>query len=218
MRPFAVLDVEQRSIEWRAARSGRLCASDARDMLATIKSGEAAARRDLRVRLTVERLTGNPQDDLFINDAMQWGIDHEADALAAYEAQTGLLASSVGFLAHTELPAGGSPDGVIGDFDGLVELKCPKSATHYGYLRGNGKPPAEHVAQLTHLLWLTGCPWIDFLSFDPRFPADMQTFYVRVNRADVDIAAYDTAVRAFLSEVDREVAAMSGFSILQETA
>ncbi len=215
---FTVLDCDQRTQAWRLLRAGRLCASDAKHMLATIKSGEAASRRDLRVRLTVERLTGLPQDEPFINDAMEWGISHEADALAAYEAQTGLLASSVGFLAHTELPAGGSPDGVIGDFDGLVELKCPKSATHYGYLRGNGKPPAEHVAQLTHLLWLTGCPWIDFLSFDPRFPADMQTFYVRVNRADVDLKAYDEAVRAFLGEVDREVAAMRGLDVLKEVA
>ncbi len=215
---FAVMDCDQRTPAWRALRAGRLCASDAKSMLATIKGGEAAARRDLRVRLTVERLTGIPQDDLFVNDAMQWGIDHEADALAAYEAQTGLLASSVGFLAHTELSAGGSPDGVIGDFDGLVELKCPKSATHYGYLRGNGKPPAEHVAQLTHLLWLTGCPWIDFLSFDPRFPADMQTFYVRLKSADVDLAAYDVTVRAFLAEIDTEVAAMRGFTVLKETA
>ncbi len=211
---YRVIDCEQRSPEWRAARAGRLCASDAKHMLATIKSGEAASRRDLRVRLTVERLTGMPQEEPFINDAMEWGIEHEADALAAYEAQTGLLASSVGYLAHTDLLAGGSPDGVIGDFDGLVELKCPKSATHYGYLRGNGKPPAEHVAQLTHLLWLTGCPWIDFLSFDPRFPSALQTFYVRVQRADVDLKAYDAAARAFLAEVDTEVAAMSGWEVV----
>jgi hypothetical protein len=214
---FRIIDAPQRSLEWFKARAGKLTASCAKDMMATIKSGEAAARRDLRTRLVVERLTGEPEERSFVNDAMQWGVDHEADALAAYEALTGNLATGVGFLLHTDLQAGGSPDGVIGDFDGLIELKCPKSATHWGYLRA-GTAPAEHMAQLTHMLWLTECPWIDFLSFDPRFPKDLQTFYLRVAREDVDLADYDKKVRAFLDEVQREVDAAKGWKILQETA
>jgi hypothetical protein len=215
---FTIVETAQRSPEWFAARAGRLTASCAKDMLATIKSGEAAARRDLRTRLVVERLTGAPQEDGFQNEAMKRGAELEPDALAAYEALTGNLASSVGFLAHTELMAGGSPDGVIGDFEGLVELKCPKSATHFSYLRGDGKAPSEHLPQLTHLLWLTGCAWIDFLSFDPRFPKAMRTFYVRVARDEKVMAEYDVKVRAFLDEVDREVSATQGWQVLQETA
>lgn len=214
---FTIINCEQRTPEWFAARAGRLTASNAKDMLATIKSGEAAARRDLRTRLVVERLTGEPQDDTYVNDAMQRGIELEPDALVAYEVLSGNLATAVGFLAHTGLMAGGSPDGVIGDFEGLVELKCPKSATHFSYLR-NGVVPAEHLAQLTHLLWLTGCPWIDFLSFDPRFPKELQTFYVRLERDEQAIEAYDAKVRAFLEEVDREVAAAQGWRALKETA
>jgi hypothetical protein len=217
---FTIIDAEQRTPAWFAARAGRLTASCAREMLATVQKGEAAARRDLRARLVVERLTGLPEDDGtgYVNGAMQWGLDHEQDALAAYEALTGNLATSVGFLAHTELMAGASPDGVIGDFDGLVELKCPKSATHFSYLRGSVAAPAEHLAQLTHLLWLTGCPWVDFLSFDPRFPNALQTFYVRVKREDVDVDGYGAKATAFLEEVDREVAAAKGWSVLQQTA
>jgi hypothetical protein len=217
MSHFAIIDVPQRSEEWFAARAGRLTASNARDMLATIKSGEAAARRDLRMRLVVERLTGTAQDDGYVNDAMQRGIELEPDALAAYESLSGNLASAVGFLAHTDLMAGGSPDGVIGDFDGLVELKCPKSATHFGYLR-NGVVPVDYLPQLTHLLWLTGCPWIDFLSYDPRFPKKLQTFYVRLERDEKAIEEYDAKVRAFLDEVDREVSAAQGWDVLLKEA
>lgn len=214
---FSIIDCPQRSEAWFAARCGRVTASEARDMLATIKSGEAAARRDLRVRKVVERLTGKPQDDGYVNDVMLRGVELEADAMKAYEALTGNLASSVGFLAHTELMAGGSPDGVIGDFEGLVELKCPKSATHFGYLRSGGVP-SDHRPQLLHLLWLTGCQWIDFLSFDPRFPKAMQTFHVRLERNDGAMAEYDKKIRAFLDEIDREVAAAKGWSVLEETA
>ena len=214
---FRIVECPQRSPAWFAARLGRVTASAAKDMLATIKTGESADRRNLRVRLVLERLTGESQEDGYQNDAMARGIELEPDALAAYEARTGNLASAVGFLAHHDLRAGASPDGVIGDFEGLVELKCPKSATHYGYLRGTpGKAPAEHLAQLTHLLWLTGCPWIDFLSFDPRFPKELRTFYVRVRASDVDLTAYETKLTAFLAEVDREVAAAQGWSVLEE--
>lgn len=214
---FTIIDAPQRSPEWFAARAGRLTASCAKDMLATIKSGEAAARRDLRVRLVVERLTGLPDENGYINDAMQWGIDHEAAARRAHEALTGEVAREVGFVQHVAHMAGASPDGVVGDFEGLVELKCPKSATHFAYLRG-GTLPAEHVAQITHQLWITSAQWCDFLSFDPRFPDTLQTFLVRVKREDVDIDGYAEKAKAFLAEVDREVAAAKGWGVLQETA
>jgi hypothetical protein len=94
-------------------------------MLATIKSGEAAARRDLRMQLVCERLTGFPQEDGYVNAAMQRGIDLESTALAAYEAITGTLALTTGFLSHTSLLAGCSLDGHVGDYDTVVSLKCP---------------------------------------------------------------------------------------------
>lgn len=207
MRKFTVHDAEQRSEAWFLARCGRLTASSAKDMLSTIKSGEAAARRDLRVRLVCERLTGQPQEDAFVNDAMRRGTELEPEAFAAYEAVTGQMARRVGFLAHTEHLAGGSPDGVIGDFDGLVELKCPKSPTHFGYLKA-GTVPAEHLAQITHLLWLTGCAYVDFLSYDPRFPSELQTFHVRVTAGDVDLKTYESKALAFLAEVERDLLAL----------
>lgn len=207
MKPFTVIDAEQRSPEWKKARAGRLTASRAKDMLAQIKSGEAAARRDLRVQLVVERLTGEPQDSEFVNFDMARGIELEPAAFAAYEAITGHMADRCGFLAHTEHLIGCSPDGVLDDFRGLLELKCPKSATHLGYLRAQ-QIPAEHLAQLTHALWVTGADYIDFLSFDPRFPEGMQTFYRRVQRADVDIDGYAKKALAFLAEVEAEVLAI----------
>jgi YqaJ-like recombinase protein len=198
----------QKTPEWYAARLGRLTASRAADMLATIKSGEAAARRDLRVQLVVERLTGLPQEDAYVNQAMQRGLDKEADAFAAYEALTGNLASPVGFVAHDTLMAGCSPDGQVDGFAGLLELKCPKSATHLDYLRAR-KVPGKYLAQITHALWITGAAWCDFLSFDDRFPLQLQTFCHRVYRADVDLAAYELAATLFLSEIDRECAEVS---------
>lgn len=202
-----ILTTEQRTADWYQARVGFLCASRAADMLATIKSGEAAARRDLRLQIVVERLTNQSQDDTYVNAAMQRGIDKEADALGAYEVASGNLVSTTGFLAHDELMAGCSPDGLIGDTGGL-ELKCPKSATHLSYLR-SGRVPSLYLAQITQSLLVTGREWWDFASFDDRFPEPLQLFCVRVNRADVDMKAYELAARLFLNEVQAECDAVA---------
>lgn len=178
-------------------------ASRAGDMMATIKSGEAAARRDLRVQLVCERLTGVSQENGYVNADMQRGIDKEADALMAYEALTGQLAQPVGFIAHDELLAGCSPDGLIGDVGGL-ELKCPKSATHLAYLRSKSVPK-DYLYQMVHGLWITGAQWWDFVSFDDRFPPPLQVFHIRLQRNDTDVKAYEVMARAFLNEIDREV-------------
>jgi hypothetical protein len=195
----------QGSPEWHQVRSGRLTASRAAAMLATVKSGEAAARRDLRTRLALERITGRAQDDPYENADMRRGTELEPLALDAYAAREGVFVDRVGFLAHNELMAGGSPDAVIvgpgGGYDGLVECKAPRSATHLEYLRG-GKAPAAYLPQLTTLLWLTGAPWVDFVSFDPLMPEKLRLFVVRLHAGDVDIAAFELVLRQFLREVE----------------
>jgi hypothetical protein len=182
-------------------------------MLATIKTGEAAARRDLRMQLVCERLTGQPQEDGFVNAAMQRGIDLEPLAFAAYEAQTGAVAARSGFLSHTSLMAGCSLDGHVGNFDGIVELKCPKSSTHLRYLREGGIPK-DYMPQITHNLWISGAQWCDFLSFDDRFSVDLQVFYVRVERDEQAIAEYEAKALAFLAEVDTEVSSLKGWKVV----
>ncbi len=199
----------QRDAGWHAARLGRLTGSVAADMLATIKTGEAAARRDLRLRLVCERLTGQPQEDGYVSPAMARGIEKEDDAFAAYEALTGRFASPVGFLAHDSLMAGCSPDGQIDNWAGILELKCPKSSTHLGYLRAKAVP-STYRPQIIHNLWITGAAYCDFLSFDDRFPTELQVFYARVERNETEIAAYEVKALAFLAEVDAELEAVRG--------
>jgi len=211
-RAFTIIDAEQRSPAWFQARLGRLTGSRAADMLATIKSGEAAARRDYRTQLVCERLTGTLQEDPFINAAMQRGIDAEPLAYAAYQALTGELAERSGFLAHTSVQAGCSLDGHVGDFAGILEVKCPKSATHLGYLRSRVIPPA-YLPQITHNLWITGAAWADFLSFDDRFPPPFQTVLIRHHRNEQEIAAYALAAALFLSEVDAELNDVKGLRV-----
>lgn len=212
-----VIDCEQRSDEWRKARLGRLCGSRAADMLAMkypepLKSGEPskakptelAGRRNLRAQLVLERITGKSGERGFESQAMKDGVDREPDALLMYEALTGQLVTRTGFIAHDTLQAGCSLDGHLGDFDLIVEAKCPIPATHLEYLE-TGVVPGEYLKQINHDLWITGARACDWLSYQPDFPEELQIKMVRVMRDDSVIADYERKARAFLAEVDRKV-------------
>lgn len=208
-----IIDCQQRSIEWHAARLGRVTSSCAAEMAATRKDGkESADRRNLRVRLALERLTGRSCESTFQSAAMLQGQAREADACGLYEALTGHILSTVGFVAHDELMAGASPDGYIGEFEGLVEAKCPIPATHLGYLK-TGIVPDEYAKQIVHQLWITGARWCDWISFNPDFPEALRMKLVRINRDEAQIASYELIVRAFLTEVEREYESVSSLEV-----
>ncbi len=172
-------------------------------MLATVKSGEAAARRDVKFRIACERLTGRVDDDPYMNDDMKRGMELEPVARERYEVATGDLVRQVGFIKFDDAPIGFSPDGLVGDH-GLIEIKAPRTATHVSYLRSKAIP-SEHHAQLVHALYVSGRQWIDFVSIDVNLPERLQLFVCRMERDEAVIAAYAESVRVFLAEVDAVV-------------
>lgn len=186
--------------EWKADRAGKATGSMAASVVAKIKTGEAAERRNYRVQLVTERLTGLPQDDGFINDAMKWGTETEPFARMAYESKFGQMVREAGFAYLPELPVGCSVDGFI-EGGGILEIKCPKSATHIKYLQG-GKLPSEYEPQVLHNLWVTSEPFADFVSFDPRLPENLQLFHVRYQPTPEALKAYEDELMLFLVSVD----------------
>lgn len=204
MKGFTVIDAPQRSPEWFAARAGKLTGSCASEIAATLKSGgEPAGRRDLRTRLVLERLTGRSLEDDYQNADMRRGVELEPEALGAYEAVAGALVQPSGFLLSSDLPIGCSLDGHIGDFDGILELKCPRAANHLKYVKA-GVLPSEHRFQIVHNLLVSGARYADFCSYAPDFPEPLRLFRVRVERDEKEIAAYLLLVRMFLAEVEKE--------------
>lgn len=188
----------QGSPEWFAARCGRATASCFSDVLATIKTGEAAARRNYKAQLVCERMTGIVAES-YTNAAMAWGVENEPFARSAYEAMTGNLVEQVAFISHSELMTGASPDGLI-DTDGGLEIKCPNTASHIdALLKGM---PSEHMAQIQGCMWLANRDWWDFVSYDPRLPEKLQLYVQRIPRDEEYIIKLALAVKAFLGEVD----------------
>lgn len=205
---YTILTCEQRTPEWFTARAGRLTASVAGDMLATIKTGEAAARRNLRIKLVLERLNHRVYESSYVSPAMQVGIDREAEARAYYEALTGNAVENTGFVQHNDHMAGASLDGcVFGQFGGIwkiLELKSPEPSAHLAVIR-TGKIGAAYEAQVLHSLWITGAESCDWMSYQPEFPERLQSKLITIIRNDAAIAEYEKKALAFLQEVDAEV-------------
>lgn len=194
--------MQQRSDEWFEARLGKATASRFKDVMTTIKTGEAAARKNYRAELVSERLTRTKEDG-FTSTAMQWGIDNEDTARLRYELATGNTVEECGFISHYIMQAGASPDGLVND-DGLVEIKCPNTATHIETLK-TARVPYQYYWQVMGQLWITGRKWCDFVSFDPRMPKNAQLFITRVEYDDEQVTKLASEVSSFLLEVDREV-------------
>lgn len=209
--PIVYADVEQRSAEWFALKCGRIGSSEAADLSATIKSGgEAAARRNLRVRKVVETLTRKWAAGDYQSAAMRDGIEREPIARRLYEAATGRLVEAVGYMAHPTLAAGYSPDGLVDGGAGILEIKCPIPATHLDYLQ-TGTIPGDYLKQCTHALWISGAQWCDFVSYQPDFTGPLealQLLIIRMNRDEAAIAEYELRARAFLRELDLAVSAV----------
>ena len=197
----------QGSEEWHTARLGRVTASRVADVIARTKSGPSASRANYMAELVAERLTG-ARGETFTNAAMQWGTDNEAEARMAYEFRTDATVEQVGFILHPTIDmAGASPDGLVLT-DGLVEIKCPNTATHIETLL-TGSIPGKYVTQIEWQMACTGRAWCDFASFDPRLPEEMRLFVKRFARDDARIAEMEEQVREFLFELDTTVRRLS---------
>jgi putative phage-type endonuclease len=196
-------EIIQGTPEWFAQRLGKVTASRVADIIAKTKSGYSTSRANYLAQLVAERLTGRVAES-FSNAAMQHGTETEPLARMAYEAETGLMVTEVAMIDHPTIPmTGASPDGFVGD-QGLVEIKCPNTATHIDTLLSD-KTQSKYIPQMQWQMACTGKKWCDFVSFDPRLPEDMQLFVARVDRDDAYIAELEAEIKTFLSEVETTV-------------
>lgn len=198
--------IVQGTEEWHAARLGKVTASRISDMMARTQKGWGASRANYMAELVAERLTG-VRTEGFQNDAMRWGTEKEPEAREAYAFSVDLEVVQVGFVNHPTIPmSGASPDGLVGA-DGLLEIKCPNTATHIDTLISQ-TVPQKYVLQMQWQMACTGRAWCDFVSYDPRLPHRMWRFVQRIQRDDGLIAELEREVPIFLAEVEAKVATL----------
>lgn len=192
--------MEQRTPEWHQARLGKVTASRLSDVLAKGRGGgPSATRRNYMAQLVAEKLTGTPTEG-FSSSAMQWGIDTEPMAREAYELLKNTSIVELGFAPHLTIDGtGASPDGLIGEV-GMVEFKCPNTATHIDNLT-DAPIKRDYQMQMQWQMECTAREWCDFVSFDPRMPMHLQMHIVRVKRDEKIITEIKEGVTAFIQEM-----------------
>jgi putative phage-type endonuclease len=195
------INIEQGSDEWKVARLGHVTASNMAEVMSKAKGfGEAIGRYKYKVRLVAERLTQTAAES-FSNAAMEWGVEQEQFACIEYESATNQFVDKTGFWLHPEIKfLGVSPDRLVGA-EGLIEVKCPNTTTHLGYLF-EGKIPTDYYKQIQCQLWVTGRQWCDFVSYDPRLPKRNQLLIVRTERDESLIKEMEAETLKFLDEVE----------------
>jgi putative phage-type endonuclease len=201
-------DIIQGTDAWHELRKGKVTASRVADIMAKTKTGVSASRGNYLIELALQRVTGNIEP-MYTNEAMAWGTATEPQARVAYEVKTGNFVDQIAFVDHPTIEwFGCSPDGLVGS-NGLIEIKCPNSATHWATIK-DGKPPAKYVIQMQSQMAVTNREWCDFVSFDPRMPERSQLFICRVERSQHMIDDIEFEIIRFLDEIKSEVNLMKG--------
>lgn len=209
-------EIIQGSDEWKALRLGKVTASRVADVIAKTKSGYSTSRANYAAQLIAERLTGVPAES-YTNAAMAHGTETEPEARAAYEFYQGVTVDQVAFVAHPKIEqAGCSPDGLVGS-DGLVEIKCPNTATHLETLLGQSVP-GKYEAQMQFQMACCGRAYCDFVSYDPRMPENMRLFIKRVPRDNKRIEELEGGIASFLLELAVKLSQLTSLYGQQEAA
>ena len=203
--------IEQRTDEWFQQRLGKVTASRISDVIAKTKTGVSTSRQNYLVQLVSERLTGK-KGDSFVNQAMLDGIERESAARELYMQTRGVSVTEVGFFDHPIIKnSGASPDGAVnaeeeGKYAGLIEIKCPIETTHTNTLMSKSVP-SKYIPQIQWQMASVSpnVKWVDFISFNPNFPVELQLFVARVNRDNDYIAELEAEVIKFLDEVEQTI-------------
>ena len=201
--------IEQRTEEWFQQRLGKVTASRISDVIAKTKTGVSTSRQNYLVQLVSERLTGK-KGDSFVNQAMLDGIEREGAARAIYMLNRDVSVTEVGFFDHPVIKnSGASPDGAVnaeeeGKYAGLIEIKCPIETTHTNTLMSKSVP-SKYIPQMQWQLACTGAKWVDFVSYNPNFPMELQLFVARVDRDNTYIGELEAEVVKFLEEVEQTI-------------
>jgi hypothetical protein len=203
-----IIDCEQGSPEWYAARLGIPTASMFATVMASGKGGGPSLTRAKYMReLVGERLTGEANEG-YSNAYMERGKAMEPEARALYAFLHDEPLQQVGFIRNGN--RGCSPDSLAGT-SGMVEVKTALPHILIETLIADRAPP-EHTPQCQGALWVAEREWIDLVIYWPKLPL----FVKRAYRDEPYIASMAKAVSLFneeLDELEAKIRAMSGQTV-----
>lgn len=189
-------NMPQKSPEWLHLKKGKISGTQAEGIMGTPRARLTAMYDILGERLRV----GVPEE---YESPIDRGNRLEPEAAAAYEMETGLSTSTVGFCQKDDSDhIGNSPDRMVGD-NGALEIKCPEHKNHMKYVIEKKIPDDYYWQVVQYFVVNEKLEWLDFMSYNPDIPA-CPIFLIRVTRAELekDIAELEAKEKVFLDEVN----------------
>lgn len=184
---------------WLNARVGFITASKMADVMS---DGGKLIREKYLYRLAVERLTGTPAPEGFKSKRMQKGNELEPDARDFYAMINCVDVEECGFIQHPTIEKfGASPDGIIKEGNGLLEIKNRDVHIHLGLMTSD-KPPRAAVLQCYSQLACTTADWVDYCSYCEHMPPKLRLHTVRIERNNDEIAVIEKAVKKFDKDIE----------------
>ena len=209
MHEVNYIEVEQGSQEWLQSRLGKITASRAKDLMATVRYGEAAGYRNYKTELAVERITGK-RAERYVTKQMEYGTETEGVAATMYQLQTGNIATVCGAFEIDGSNVLASPDRLVGD-DGLVEIKCRELANHVESMLSD-KVPDEYYKQIQFQLWVTNRKWCDYVSYGDEMPENAQLFIKRIERDEEVINEIIERVEQIEDDITKLIEAVQAYN------
>lgn len=193
--------VDQNTDEWFDIRRTLVTSSELNNVL---MDDNKAGYQNYKAQKVLEILTGITPERFGGNKYTDWGHDTEDLAALEYTLRTGNEVRKCGIFVHKWLKLGDSPDLMVIDQPGCVEIKAKNSANHLKILKTN-KLPNEYRAQVQNHIQMTNSEWCDFVSYDPDFPTNAQLVIIRVFKDEAYCKNLLLEVSLFMDEVEKDI-------------
>lgn len=210
------LKAGQGTEEWLRGRSGAITASMASECRKRLKSGankgdHTKAGHDYAFKLAVERISGEPLDDLQFDPwQARRGRELEPEAREAYERRKCLESAveQVGLALTEDRRYGASVDGLVGD-EGIIEIKCYLSPSKLSAILLSADI-GDCMDQIQMGLWVTDRRWADFVLYCPALQCiGRDLTIIRVDRDDdyidemqTELAQFDALVESYRARLE----------------
>jgi len=194
------VDVEQGSQIWLNLKAGVPSASNF-DKIVTTKGVRSKTADKYVLQLAGEKVTG-VREEGFQSTAMAKGVEREQEAADFYEVATGVVLEKVGICYLNELKSVlCSPDRLICDSKGILEIKCPLIQTQVSYLLDNTLLEKAYFQQVQGQMFITGAEWCDLMSYFPG----LKPVIIRITRDEPFIKALERELEVVCVQIDNIV-------------
>lgn len=143
-----IFEIEQQTEEWHSLRYGKVGGSTLKDVMSNL--GKPVRNNAIYTKLLSAKLEPFEFEEAISTKEMEHGNAYESEARQQFERITGKEVKQYGWIEKENGLHGLSPDGIIGDFEEALEIKCPSASTHTSYIQDESLLLSNYVWQIAN--------------------------------------------------------------------